>query len=186
MPHGENVSRADNQQERLIGWITGFVDGEGCFSMGLVKQPNRKESSRERKGYKTGYQVFHEFAVAQGESSLSSLEALVNFFGVGSIYLNKRYDNHKEYLYRYVVRKRTDLKNTIIPFFQQNKLRTSKKDDFEYFVKCFQIIDTNKHLTVEGIKELLDITKQMNRRKDRSEDILRILNDHTRNSDVNL
>jgi hypothetical protein len=34
------VTKADNQQERLIGWITGFVDGEGCFSIGFVKQTN--------------------------------------------------------------------------------------------------------------------------------------------------
>ena len=106
MAYSKNASRADDQQERLIGWITGFVDGEGCFAMGLVKQLNRKESTRERKGYKTGYQVFHEFTVTQGESSLTSLEILKNFFGVGSIYLNKRYDNHKEYLYRYTGRKK--------------------------------------------------------------------------------
>ncbi|MEA2617014.1 MAG: hypothetical protein QOE72_2797 [Chloroflexota bacterium] len=34
---------ADNQQERLvrIGWVLGFVDGEGCFSLGLVRQASR-------------------------------------------------------------------------------------------------------------------------------------------------
>jgi hypothetical protein len=39
----ENSSAADNQQERLIkiGWITGFVDGEGCFSIHIVRQPHR-------------------------------------------------------------------------------------------------------------------------------------------------
>jgi hypothetical protein len=31
----DNSSAAENQQERLIkiGWITGYVDGEGCFSI---------------------------------------------------------------------------------------------------------------------------------------------------------
>lgn len=30
---------ADNQQERLDAkWIIGFVDGEGCFYVGLNKQ----------------------------------------------------------------------------------------------------------------------------------------------------
>jgi hypothetical protein len=55
------VSGAENQQERLIeftGWVIGFVDGEGCFSIGLVRQPNRKG----RRVYKTGYQVSHDFA----------------------------------------------------------------------------------------------------------------------------
>src|SRR3990167_5913217 len=102
----DNVTHAGNQQERLIkiGWIVGFVDGEGCFSLGLVKQHNRKEKDRIRKGYKTGYQVFHEFAVTQGESSLLILQELQKFFGIGNVYINTRYDNHKENLYRYVVR----------------------------------------------------------------------------------
>ena len=34
----ENVMGADNQQERLdTRWITGFVDGEGCFYVGINK-----------------------------------------------------------------------------------------------------------------------------------------------------
>ena len=44
----ENSSAADNQQERLIkiGWITGLIDGEGCFSINLIRQPHRHESAR--------------------------------------------------------------------------------------------------------------------------------------------
>src|SRR3989338_1248769 len=110
------MTRADNQQERLIriGWIVGFVDGEGCFSICFVQQPDRKEPSRVRRGYKTGYQIFHDFAVTQGAKSLDSLKELKEFFGVGNIYLNTRYDNHKEHLQRYVVRKRADLLRVII------------------------------------------------------------------------
>ena len=35
----ENASSADNQQERpnIEGWIVGFTDGEGCFSVSIVK-----------------------------------------------------------------------------------------------------------------------------------------------------
>ena len=56
----ENSSAADNQQERLvkIGWITGFVDGEGCFSIHVVRQPHRSN----RRGYRTGFQVAHRTA----------------------------------------------------------------------------------------------------------------------------
>jgi hypothetical protein len=78
----ENPNGAENQQERLIelrGWVIGFVDGEGCFSIGFVRQPNRTN----RKGYKTGYQVAHEFAVTQGAQSVSCLHELKEFFGVG-------------------------------------------------------------------------------------------------------
>jgi hypothetical protein len=44
----DNPSSAENQQERLveIGWVVGFVDGEGCFSINLVRQAG----SETRKG----------------------------------------------------------------------------------------------------------------------------------------
>jgi len=90
MKNSENASRADNQQERLIniGWVVGFVDGEGCFSINFVKQPDRIESRRIRKGYKTGYQIGHQFSVVQGAKSVESLERLKNFFQVGFISIN--------------------------------------------------------------------------------------------------
>ena len=69
----ENSSAADNQQERLIkiGWITGFVDGEGCFSIHIVRQPERPN----RRGYKTGFQVAHQFVVTQGAKSVECLHS---------------------------------------------------------------------------------------------------------------
>src|SRR5438034_7494760 len=85
--HGDNVTGAENQQERLIefrGWVIGFVDGEGCFSIGFVRQPSRTS----RKGYRAGYQVFHRFIVTQGERSRQCLEELRAFFGVGGAFLN--------------------------------------------------------------------------------------------------
>jgi len=184
MKTSENAHSADNQQERLmkIGWIVGCVDGEGCFSIGFVKQPNRKEKFRERKGYKTGYQISHEFAVTQGESSLIALKKLKNFFGVGKIYINKRYDNHNEHLYRFVVRNRHELMDVIIPFFRKYKLRTAKYKDFKKFAQCVKLVINNKHLRRVGLIQIAKITEQMNHKKSRSE-LIRILTDHTPNSD---
>lgn len=180
MKNSKNVSCADDQQERLIkiGWIVGFVDGEGCFSINFVKQPDRLETNRLRKGYKTGYQIGYEFSVTQGESSLDSLESIKKFFGVGNLYLNKRYDNHKEHIYRYCVRKRSDLIDIIIPFFQQYELQTSKKSNFELFLRCMEEIKLNNHLKKEGLLKILKISELMNHKKSKSE-IIRILRNQT-------
>lgn len=169
---------AENQQERLIeiGWITGFVDGEGCFSINLIRQPERVN----RKGYKTGYQVAHEFAVTQGAKSVECLHWLKQFFGVGQVIVNRRYDNHKEHLYRYVVRKREDLWKEIIPFFKTYSLRTSKKFDFLKFAECLEMMETDDHLTVSGLIRIVEIAETMNRCKPRTE-IIRILRDYTPN-----
>jgi hypothetical protein len=103
----DNPGGAEDQQERLIriGWVTGFVDGEGCFSIGFVKQPDRAN----RRGYRTGYQVTHSFVVVQGARSLRALTELRDFFGVGGVSINRRHDNHKEHLHRFIVSARNEL-----------------------------------------------------------------------------
>jgi hypothetical protein len=175
--HGDNVSGAENQQERLIeqrGWVTGFVDGEGCFSIGFIRQPG----GRGRYGYKTGYQVAHEFAVTQGERSIDALHRLCEYFGVGQVLANKRYDNHREHLYRYVVRRRDDLMNVIIPHFRRYPLVTAKHRDFEKFALVVELISIGWHLSSQGLIEIAEVTQTMNRQKPRHE-LIRILRGHT-------
>jgi hypothetical protein len=177
----DNSSAAENQQERLIkiGWITGFVDGEGCFSVHIVRQPQRSN----RRGYKTGFQVAHQFVVTQGAKSVECLQMMQEFFGVGRVYCNRRFDNHKEHLYQFVVAKRSDLLRTIIPFFQQYPLRTSKHLDFLKFVKCMCMIETNTHLTVRGLLDIVEVMQTMNHCKPRTE-MIRILRDYMPNTDL--
>ncbi len=173
----DNSTAAENQQERLIkkiGWITGFVDGEGCFSIHFVRQPHRLR----RRGYKTGYQVAHEFAVTQGARSVECLRMLKLHFGVGEIYLNRRHDNHKEDLYRYSVAKRNDLIQTIIPFFREHTLRTAKQFDFERFAECVELMRQGEHLTIGGVIKIAVLTETMNHCKSRQE-MIRILRDLT-------
>jgi hypothetical protein len=178
-PYGsDNSSAADNQQERLIkiGWITGYVDGEGCFSINFIRQPHR----HNRRGYKTGFQVAHEFAVTQGASSVDSLHMLMGFFGVGAVYVNRRYDNHKEHVYRYCVRARQKLVKTIIPFLERYPLRTSKQGNFLKFAECMDLMEIGAHLTPSGLIKIVEIAETMNHKKPRTE-IIRILRDYTPN-----
>jgi hypothetical protein len=174
----DNPNGAENQQERLRqeGWVIGFVDGEGCFSIGFIRQPG----GRGRSGYRTGYQVAHEFAVTQGARSVTCLQELESFFGVGQVLANKRYDNHREHLYRYVVRRRTHLIETIIPFFRSYPMHSSKQRNFEKFATCVEMIEAGQHLTFEGLAEIVEIAETMNRQKPRTE-LLRILRGHTPN-----
>ncbi len=173
---GEALKPA-NQQERLSefrGWVIGFVDGEGCFSIGFVRQGDRAG----RKGYRTGYQVSHDFVVTQGASSVECLHELREFFGAGKVYVNRRSDNHREHLHRYSVCRRQDLLERIIPFFQQYPLRTAKRFDFAKFAYCVELMAGNHHKTREGLAEIAEIVTTMNRRKPRHE-LIRILRGHT-------
>lgn len=181
----ENALSADNQQERLDesfrDWIRGFVDGEGCFSIGFVAQPQRLEINRpfgRRTAYRTGYQVSHEFAVVQGARSRYCLDDLQKFFKVGSVTINRRHDNHKEDLYRFAVRKRDDLLRVIIPFFRKYPLRTAKQKDFEYFAEVVAMMERGEHKSFEGLIDIAHIIERMNHRKSRTA-LIRILRDQT-------
>jgi hypothetical protein len=165
----DNVRGAGNQQERLmtIGWVVGFVDGEGCFSCSIYR--NGKMTMR--------WQVRPEFAVTQGASSRAVLEDLVHFFGCGKVYANARYDNHREHMFRYCVRRFADLRDVIVPFFHENPLRTAKRDNFAKFARIIDLMEIGRHLSLTGVMQIAEITETMNHRK--PSEVLRILRDHT-------
>ena len=164
----DNVWGADNQQERLsIGWVVGFVDGEGCFSCPIYRCDVMT----------LGWQVRPEFAVVQGASSKDVLEDLQRFFGCGRVFRNRRHDNHREDLFRYCVQRYGDLRDVVVPFFQEYPLKTSKRYNFERFVQVVELMSLRRHLSVEGIIEIAEIAQTMNHRK--PSELLRILRDHT-------
>jgi hypothetical protein len=152
----ENTTGADNQQERLnlSGWVVGFVDGEGSFTVSIFKNPTAT----------LGWQVFPEFVVTQGAKSKEVLYLLKDFFLCGQVYLNKRHDNHREDLYRYCVRSAKDLTSIIIPFFEKNPLRTAKLHDFHKFSRIMKIVGRREHLTFKGMERIANIAMSMNRK----------------------
>jgi hypothetical protein len=153
----ENPSGADNQQERpgIEQWIVGFVDGEGCFSISVVRNP----------GCRLGWQVQHEFSVTQAASSRSALDLLVEELGCGRVIENPRYGNHHELLLRFSVKRRSDLVDTVVPFFEERPLRTAKRHDFTRFVSVLRVMQAGGHLTEEGLRWIARETEHMNRRQ---------------------
>jgi len=151
--------KTNNQQERLktIYWILGFTDGEGCFTVSFINNPTTK----------FGKQIFPEFVITQSEKSFSTLKNIKKFFKCGDLILNKRYDNHHEHLYKYCVRSILDLNDIIIPFFEKNNLRTSKKKDFIIFSRIIKMMINKKHFRKDGFDRILKLAEKMNRKKKR-------------------
>jgi hypothetical protein len=148
---------ADNQQERLkvASWISGFTDGEGSFVISVINNPTTR----------FGKQIFPEFVITQGAKSLSALETIQKFFDCGTIVLNKRYDNHREHLYRYCVRSISELQEIIIPFFDQFPLKTYKQNDFILFKEVVGMMSEKEHLERDGWNKILEIASKTNRKK---------------------
>jgi LAGLIDADG endonuclease len=143
------VSGADDQQERLDDYIAGYVDGEGSFSVVV----NRNPSCR------SGYQLVPEFHVSQNGDRAEVLELIRSHLGdCGYIKPNGK----KDRALVFVVRKREDLLERVIPLFERAPLLSSKQADFEKFAAIVRSMALGRHRTSEGFRELLAIALSMN------------------------
>ncbi len=129
------------------GWITGFVDGEGCFYVGI--NPHEEMSA--------GYQVLPEFTVVQHERDVQILHALKASFGCGVVR-----KNHGDRM-AYRVRSLEHLLERIVPFFEKHPLKSKKRQDFIKFRRIVRMMEAGDHLTEDGVEEIRRIAGQMNR-----------------------
>ena len=127
-------------------WIVGFVDGEGCFHIGINKNQTMK----------LGVQVLPEFTVVQHQVDVQVLHALKNYFGCGVV----RKNHGTRLCYR--VRGQDNLLHKILPFFEKHQLKTRKRVDFAKFRKVILLIQKEEHLTPEGLETIRQIKATMN------------------------
>ena len=128
-------------------WITGFVDGEGCFHVGINANSEMK----------AGFQVLPEFTVVQHERDVQVLHALKAYFGCGVVRVN-----HAERM-AYRVRSAKHLQQIIVPFFMKHPLKTKKNVDFRKFRQVLLKMERGIHLTCDGVEEIRHLASQMNR-----------------------
>ena len=128
-------------------WITGFVDGEGCFHVGV----------NANKTMTAGFQVLPEFTVVQHKRDVQILHALKDYFDCGVVRVN-----HADRM-AYRVRSKTHLLERIVPFFMKHSLKTKKNVDFRKFRTVLLMMDKGIHLSSEGVDEIRIIASQMNR-----------------------
>lgn len=128
-------------------WIVGFVDGEGCFHVGI--NPHKEMT--------TGYQVLPEFTVVQHKRDIKVLHALKSYFGCGVVRTN-----HGDRM-AYRVRGIKHLLEVIIPFFMNHSLKTEKNIDFKKFRHILLEMEKGIHLRGEGVEEIRRLASEMNR-----------------------
>jgi LAGLIDADG DNA endonuclease family protein len=143
------VPGADNQQERLDGYIAGYVDGEGSFSVVI----NRNPSCR------SGYQLVPEFHVSQNGERAQVLGLIQRRLGgCGYIKRNGLRDNALVL----VIRRRQDLLEQVIPFFESCPLLSPKQVEFEKVSTIVKAMSAGRHRSPEGFRELLELAVSMN------------------------
>ena len=147
----------------LESYISGYVDGEGCFTISFSR----------RLKMKTGWEVKPSFSVSQNENRAQVLKLMQRYFGCGSI----RRDYSDKTL-KFETRNLQNLLRKIIPHFQKFPLLSEKRRDFLFFARVCKLVAKKKHLTASGLKQITKFAFQMNpgsKRKYTKADILNSL-----------
>jgi LAGLIDADG endonuclease len=146
----ENAIGAVDQQERLEAYIAGFVDGEGCFHVAI----QRNLSTR------VGWQLVPEFRVSQDVIRLGVLELIRTTLGCGHLRENHRSSN--DHTYVLVVRRREDLIDRVLPFFERNPLLSAKQREFRTFATIVRAMASGEHQSEQGFGRLAEMAQGMN------------------------
>lgn len=136
-------------------WLVGFVDGEGCFHVGISKHNE----------VKFGYQILPELTVVQHQSDIALLHRIRTFMQCGVV----RRNHGDRYCWR--VRDLKNLTQIILPFFQKHPLRSKKNIEFEKFADVVRRMQKGEHLTADGFNKIVTLASSMNKKHDRSERI---------------
>ncbi len=128
-------------------YISGFVDGEGCFTV----------SFSPRSKLRVGWEVRPSFSVSQNADRAEVLLLMREYFARGGI----RPDRSDRTL-KYEVRSLEDLRKRVIPHFERFPLLSSKGRDFERFATICDLVAGGGHLTPPGLRTIVDLAVMMN------------------------
>jgi len=131
----------------IFGYISGYIDGEGCFSVSFSK----------RQKIKIGWETKPSLSVSQNEDRAQILYLMKEIFGCG--FLRRDYSDKT---LKYEIRKLDDLVNKVIPFLDKYPLISKKCKEFESFRKICFLMKKEAHLSKRGFKKIIKIAFQMN------------------------
>jgi hypothetical protein len=144
------AQHAGSQQEDKVdlpSYISGYVDGEGCFTVSISP----------RRTLRVGWEVRPSLSVSQNGDRSEVLLMIQRYFGCGSL----RPDRSDRTL-KWEVRSLPLLVEIVIPHFRRYPLQSGKRRDFELFAEICEGMTRGEHRFAGGLKEIVRLAGQMN------------------------
>lgn len=129
-------------------YVSGFVDGEGSFTISITKNKRKTE----------GWRIGARFAVEISKSDALLLYRLKSYFGVGTII-----ENPINRTLIYSVQSVKALVDVVIPHFTKYPLKTQKQADFSLFKAALELVSKKEHLNTEGVIKVISIKGSLNK-----------------------
>src|SRR5919109_5152749 len=133
--------------EFLSAYISGYVDGEGCFTVSI--SPRAK--------LLVGWEVRPSLSVSQNGDRAEVLRLVQSYFGCGSI----RPDRSDKTL-KWETRRLGDLLGRVVPHFERYPLLSGKRLDFERFAAVCRLMADGAHRSRAGLARIVELAWQMN------------------------
>ena len=149
-----------HSREFLSAYISGYADGEGCFTVSI--SPRAKLA--------VGWEVRPSFSVSQNGDRAEVLQLIQAHFGCGSI----RPDRSDKTL-KWETRRLEDILVRVIPHFERFPLLSGKRFEFEQFALVCQIMASGEHRAAAGLIKIVELVAPMNssgKRRYSAEEIL--------------
>jgi hypothetical protein len=135
---------SQNQTQSISPWfISGYSDAEGCFNVGLQKNPNGKFYVRP------SFQIH-----VHSKDNLLLMQIKAYFQNIGNIYISGEKS-------KFTVRSLDDILK-IITHFENYPLITQKKADFILFKQIIDKVVKGEHLSAKGLQEIVNIRSSIN------------------------
>lgn len=131
----------------LQSYISGFVDGEGCFCVSF--QPSKR--------HRFGWEVRPSFSVSQNADRAELLYIIQREWECGFI----RPDRSDKTV-KFEVRSINDLIEKVLPHFKNYPMLSTKQTDFEKFARICESVSACEHLRIEGFEKIVRLAMEMN------------------------
>jgi LAGLIDADG endonuclease len=147
-------------REFLSAYISGYVDGEGCFTVSIAP----------RATLLVGWEVRPSLSVSQNGDRAEVLRLIESYFECGSI----RPDRSDKTL-KWETRRLHDLVERVLPHFESYPLLSGKRLDYVRFASVCRLMADGAHRTTSGLAHVVELAAGMNpsgKRRYRAEEIL--------------
>jgi hypothetical protein len=131
----------------VASYISGYFDGEGCFSVAIGPRPKLR----------VGWEVRPSISVSQNADRSEVLELVADYFGCGSI----RPDPGDNTL-KWETRRLDDIVHRVLPHFERFPLMSGKQNDVDLLATVCRMMIDKHHLRGAGLLEIVEIANQMN------------------------
>ena len=132
----------------LLGYyLAGFVDGEGTFSVAIIRHPAQR----------LGWMINPVFQVYQHEKHREILDLFRDYFGTGAVY--RKSGTHP--VLTFSINARKSLLDRVIPFFERYPLLV-KRDEFRRFRQIVEAMEKKEHWDIKGFKRIVALAYEMN------------------------